>query len=56
MLMPNANKKRLPDFQSEKEEREFWSKHDSTECIDWRTAERRKFPNLKPSPNGREEK
>jgi predicted DNA binding CopG/RHH family protein len=39
----------MPEFQSEEEEREFWSNHDSTEFMDWRTAERRKFPKLKPT-------
>ena len=39
----------MPEFHSENEEREFWATHDSTEFIDWRSAERRKFPNLKPT-------
>lgn len=42
-------KKRVPEFRSEEEERGFWAKHDSTEFIDWQTARRGKFPNLKPS-------
>jgi len=42
-------KKRIPEFQSEDEEREFWSRHDSTEYIDWSSAERAKFPKLKPT-------
>jgi len=42
-------KKRVPDFRSEEEERIFWAKHDSTEFVDWQTAQRRKLPNLKPS-------
>jgi len=33
----------------EKEEREFWSTHDSTEYIDWKKAKRVTFSNLKPS-------
>ena len=48
--MANAQKKPLPEFQSEDEEREFWADHDSTEFLDWQTAERSKFPNLKPTP------
>ncbi len=47
-LMSSA-KKRVPEFRSEEEEREFWAKHDSTEFIDWRAGVGRKFPNLKPS-------
>ena len=44
-----TNLKRVPDFRSEDQERQFWSTHDSTELIDWKSAERRRFPNLKPS-------
>ena len=47
--MPIAKKKPMPEFRSEEEERQFWACHDSTEFIDWSTAEPRKFPNLKPS-------
>lgn len=46
--MPST-KKRIPEFRSEDEERTFWAEQDSTEVIDWQTAQRRKFPNLKPS-------
>jgi predicted DNA binding CopG/RHH family protein len=42
-------KKPIPDFRSEDEEREFWAAQDSTRFIDWRSASRRKFPNLKPT-------
>jgi predicted DNA binding CopG/RHH family protein len=41
--------KLVPEFQSEEEERKFWESHDSTEFIDWRSAGRRTFPNLKPT-------
>lgn len=47
--MPIAKRKALPEFRSEDEEREFWSSHDSTEFVDWRSAGRQKFPNLKPT-------
>ncbi len=47
--MPNAKTLRVPKFRSESGERAFWAKHDSTEFIDWQSAQRRKFPNLKPS-------
>lgn len=36
-------------FKTEDEEREFWSRHDSTEVVDWTKAERVTFPDLKPS-------
>ncbi len=41
--------KRIPKFKNEDEEREFWSKHDSTEYLDWSKAKKVTFPNLKPS-------
>ena len=44
--MPKRLKK-IPKFKSEKEEREFWQTHDSTEYVDWNKAERASFPNLK---------
>ena len=46
----NSNRKPIPAFTSEDEEREFWSAHDSTDYIDWSKAVRNPvFPNLKPS-------
>ena len=45
----DLKKKAIPRFRSEKQEREFWSKHDSSECVDWREAQRETFANLKPS-------
>jgi len=47
--MPSAKKKPVPKFRSEEEEREFWATNDSTEFIDWQSAKRTKFPNLKPT-------
>jgi predicted DNA binding CopG/RHH family protein len=41
--------KKLPEFKSEDEEREFWSENDSADYIDWEKAEIAVFPNLKPS-------
>jgi hypothetical protein len=40
--------KPVPDFESEDAEREFWAKHDSTEFIDWQSAERRQLRSLEP--------
>ncbi len=31
--------KKIPEFKNEDEEREFWSKHDSTEYVGWKKAE-----------------
>lgn len=47
--MPSTKKKPVPEFQSEDAEQTFWAEHDSTEFIDWQSAKRRKFPNLKPA-------
>lgn len=43
------SKKAIPRFESEDEEREFWSEQDSTDLIDWSHASRVVLPNLKPS-------
>ena len=32
--------KKIPDFKTEAEEFEFWSKADSTEYVDWSQAKR----------------
>jgi predicted DNA binding CopG/RHH family protein len=40
-------KKRIPKFKSEDKEQEFWGKHDSSEYLNWKTAKRVLFPNLK---------
>ncbi|MFH0823618.1 MAG: BrnA antitoxin family protein [Pseudomonadota bacterium] len=42
-------KKKIPKFENEDQEREFWASHDSTEYVGWEKAERMKFPGLKPS-------
>jgi len=41
--------KKVPKHRSEDEERDFWSKADSTEFVDWKSARRVAFPKLKPS-------
>jgi predicted DNA binding CopG/RHH family protein len=41
--------KKIPKFNSEHEEREFWENHDSTEYIEWDKAKRAILPNLKKS-------
>ncbi len=42
-------KKTIPKFKSEAEEQEFWATHDSTEYVDWDTAGKVLFPDLKPT-------
>ncbi|PIS14827.1 hypothetical protein COT64_00610 [Candidatus Shapirobacteria bacterium CG09_land_8_20_14_0_10_39_12] len=39
--------KKIPAFKSEKEEREFWQKVDSTNYVDYSKMENWVFPNLK---------
>lgn len=41
------NLKKIPYFKSESEERKFWQTHDSTQYVDYSTAKRVRFPNLK---------
>ena len=41
--------KKIPDFTTEKEERDFWEHHDSNEYLDWKQAQFVTLPNLKPS-------
>lgn len=42
-------KEKKKRFKTEDEEREFWSKNDSTDFIDWTKAKRMVLSNLKPS-------
>lgn len=42
-------KKKIPLFDNEDEERDYWASHDSTEYIDWSKARKSTLPNLKPS-------
>jgi len=42
-------KKQQLKFKNEDLERNFWSKHDSTDYIDWKKGKRAIFPKLKPS-------
>lgn len=39
--------KKIPHFNTEREEREFWQKVDSTEYVDYSNLKRWRFPNLK---------
>lgn len=45
----SKRKKTPPELAGEAEERAFWESHDSSEYLDWRQAERARFPGLKPS-------
>jgi len=41
--------KKIPKFENEDKEREFWLSHDSSEYIDWRKAKWANLPNLRPT-------
>ena len=42
-------RKPIPQCDNEAQEQEFWSSHDSTDYVDWSTAQRVTFGRLKPS-------
>ena len=42
-------RKTVPAFSSEAEERKFWETNDSSEYLDWSQAQEVVLPNLKPS-------
>lgn len=41
--------KKMPEFKTEAQEREFWETHDSSDYLDWSQAEPVSLPKLKPS-------
>lgn len=41
--------KPIPTFVNAAEEQAFWEKHDSTDYVDWKKAQRVVLPNLKPT-------
>jgi predicted DNA binding CopG/RHH family protein len=43
----SRNRKQVPHFASEAEERKFWETHDSADYLDLGKAARARFPNLK---------
>lgn len=44
-----ARLRRIPQFRSEEEERNFWARHDSADFVDYSQAKQPAFPSLKPS-------
>jgi len=42
-------KKPVPSFRSERDEREFWETHDTSDYVDWSQGQIVRFPNLKPT-------
>lgn len=51
MAVPKVKQRirKIPKFENEDQERDFWASHDSTDLVDWRQAERVKLPNLRPT-------
>jgi predicted DNA binding CopG/RHH family protein len=48
--MPKQQQRKpIPQFETEAQEQEFWSSHDSTDYVDWSQAQRVTFGQLKPS-------
>ncbi len=49
--MPRVKQRmrKVPKFETEDQERDFWASHDSADFVDWRRAERVKLPNLRPT-------
>jgi len=45
----SKQRKNIPSFKNEEEERAFWETHDSTDYLDWTKAQQVIMPNLKPS-------
>ncbi|GFP18769.1 hypothetical protein HKBW3S03_00274 [Candidatus Hakubella thermalkaliphila] len=41
--------RKVPRFENEDQERDFWASHDSTDFVDWRQVEQVKLPNLRPT-------
>ncbi|HUV41797.1 MAG TPA: BrnA antitoxin family protein [Sedimentisphaerales bacterium] len=47
--MKKNNKKRVPEFKNEDQERRFWATHSALDYFDTSSAKRVTLPNLKPS-------
>jgi len=45
----SKQRKKIPKFKSEQEERAFWETHDSTDYLGWTQPQQVIMPNLKPS-------
>lgn len=48
-MTKKIKKRQIPEFPSEDQERQFWSKTDSVDYVDWDNTKRVLLPNLKPS-------
>jgi predicted DNA binding CopG/RHH family protein len=48
-MAKRTTRRTVPQFTSERAEREYWETHDAAGVVDWSTARRAVFPNLKAS-------
>ncbi len=48
MSKPKRVLKKIPTFKSEDAERDFWATADSTDYVDWSTAQLVRLPKLRP--------
>lgn len=46
---PRPSKAKMPRFENEGREREFWGARDSADYVDWNQAKRVKLSNLRPT-------
>ena len=50
MTVPKVKQvRKIPKFENEDQEREFWASHDSADYVNWRGAKRVKLANLRPT-------
>ena len=49
MPKPKKAMRKIPKFETEDQEREFWASADSTEYVNWRQAKRAKLTRLRPT-------
>jgi len=45
----SSTRKKIPKFNSEAEEREFWGRQDSTDYVDWSQGSQVTLPKLRPT-------
>jgi predicted DNA binding CopG/RHH family protein len=46
---PKKVTRKIPKFETEDQERQFWAKAEATEYVNWRQAQRVRLPNLRPT-------
>jgi hypothetical protein len=46
---PKKVERKIPKFETEDQERQFWATAESTEYVNWRQAQPVRLPNLRPT-------